>query len=220
MSPATLSAPITSSNPEERSACSGWGGISLSTSVNPPPAPLRARSRRSASPVASSSPTFRMRRTSTRGGRFRVVGEHLGHGPDLRRLGHLPHEQEAGEHHADAERHGERELAGGEGRHLLDLVVFVDVEVVTLEAHHRLAKHRLGRGDHDVRERLAQPAASAHQGAAGAEACDKRIDVGEITDDLGARALVVRKRVALVLVLKEHVVLRVLGRDLLGQAQP
>ena len=70
------------------------------------------------------------------------------------------------------------------------------------EAHHRVAGQRLGGGDDDVGERLAQPLAGAHQRAAGAEPGDEHVDAVERLGDLGARALVVRARVGLVRVLE------------------
>ena len=47
------------------------------------------------------------------------------------------------------------------------------------QAHHRVARQRLGRGDDDVGEALAQPRAGAHQRPAGAEAGDEDVDAVE-----------------------------------------
>ena len=44
------------------------------------------------------------------------------------------------------------------------------------EAHHGVARQRLGGGDDDVREGLANALAGAHQRAAGAEARDEHVD--------------------------------------------
>ena len=47
------------------------------------------------------------------------------------------------------------------------------------QAHHRIARQRLGGRDDDVRERLAQPRAGPHQRAAGAEPGDEDVDAVE-----------------------------------------
>ena len=61
------------------------------------------------------------------------------------------------------------------------------------QALHRLALHRLGGDDLDrVAELLLEPAAVAHQRAAGAEAGDERADLVELLEDLERRAVVVR----------------------------
>ena len=86
------------------------------------------------------------------------------------------------------------------------------------EPHHGIAGKRLGSGDDDVRERLAQPLARPHQRAARAEPCDEHVDAVERLGDLGSRALVVGARVGLVPVLERHEVARVALGQLERQA--
>ena len=76
------------------------------------------------------------------------------------------------------------------------------------QSHHRVARQRLSRRDDDVRERLAQTLAYAHQRAARAEARNDDVDAVERGSDLCTRPLVVRARVRLVRVLERHEVLR------------
>ena len=85
------------------------------------------------------------------------------------------------------------------------------------EAHHRIARQRLRRGDDDVRPALAQPRARAHQRAARAEPRDEHVDPVERRDDLGAGAFVVRARVRFVRVLERHEEGRVALDDLLRE---
>jgi len=85
------------------------------------------------------------------------------------------------------------------------------------EAHHRVARQRLGGGDHDVGKAFAEPLARAHQRAAGAEARDEHVDAVERLGDFGAGPFVVGARVRRVAVLERHVVARLLRRQLLRQ---
>ena len=90
-----------------------------------------------------------------------------------------------------------------------------DVAVIErAQAHHRVARQRLGRGDDDVGEALAQPRAGAHQRPAGAEAGDEDVDAVERSRDLGAGALVVGARIRLVRVLERHEIARLPLREL------
>ena len=67
-----------------------------------------------------------------------------------------------------------------------------------------VALEGLGRGDDDVRERLAEPLARAHERSARAEPGDEDVDAVERLGDLRARPLVVGPRVRLVSVLVQH----------------
>ncbi len=86
------------------------------------------------------------------------------------------------------------------------------------QAHDGVAGKRLGRGDDDVGEALAEPLAGPHQRPTGAEPCNEHVDAVERLGDLGAGALIVSLRVGPIAVLEGHEVARVLRRQLLRKA--
>jgi hypothetical protein len=72
------------------------------------------------------------------------------------------------------------------------------------QPHDLVTGERFGCGDHDVRERLTEPFAGAHERSARAEARDEDVDAVERRDDLGAGPVVVGTRIGLVGVLERH----------------
>src|SRR6476469_4528707 len=106
--------------------------------------------------------------------------------------------------------------AGVDERGVVELGDEPLVEVA--QAVDQLAVARLGGDDLHVRLGLAEEARDAHRGAGGAEAGDEVGDPGEVLEELGAGALLVREGVGLVAVLVEHDPVGVLPRDLLGDA--
>ena len=86
------------------------------------------------------------------------------------------------------------------------------------EAHDLVSRERLGGGDGDLRERLAQPLSRPHQRPAGPEPGHEHVDAVEGGRDLRAGSLVVRARVRLVRVLERHEERGVALRELERQA--